>query len=181
MPSLRSQSMPTTPLVRGGYGASIAIEGRRNTARVLELADVIPVRLSRMTFASAERVARTANQLAPEHNDDISNKVNDVKLKGSVVVEPGASPWQWRVVTRAPQAATQEYGTVAHIITPSQANLLNFYWKGAGVWFSGPIVMHPGNLPQPFLAPARAREVPRFTAELRRVFTEFGREWRAMP
>lgn len=47
-------------------------------------------------------------------------------------------------------AEALERGARPHPITASRASNLKFYWKKAGMWFLGPSVQHPGNVPYRF-------------------------------
>ena len=68
-------------------------------------------------------------------------------------------------------AASLEFGSKPHVITPRRARALAFlvgfsYKKGGGKtggkWIVTKRVNHPGNKPYPFLVPAFDEELPRF-------------------
>lgn len=90
-------------------------------------------------------VAKKARELAPEKTGELRRKTRAYTSKGNM-----------RVVSNAEHSMATEYGANAHMIFPVNKTMLKFpvqEGNSEGFAFASE-VYHPGNRPQPFMAPA---------------------------
>lgn len=169
------------PYVSGGAKGVVTItaNGRVTQNRLKTLADVLPKRAERVGDTNANLVAYWAREFAPEQEEnDLGFKNNErhLTIKEGIVVRQIA-PLRWAVIATAPQSAPQEFGSIAHVITPKTKDYLHFYWQGMGTWARFKSVNHPGNPPHPFMLPARRRVAATFYKHLRQMFDTNGLAW----
>jgi hypothetical protein len=108
-----------------------------------------------------EEVARLAYAYAPKKTHELANSIRAIH-----------GPMESRVVAEAPYAAYVEFGTWSHnvisprsgtyTIRPKNAKVLRFKGSNGQTVFTQK-VEHPGVKAQPFLGPANAEVLERFT------------------
>lgn len=108
---------------------------------------------------SVELVAATARELAPKKTSELTESIQALPVTGSF----SAGTLEGEVAAGAAHALPQEEGARPHDIRPKFRRSLRFPVEG-GYGFAK-VVKHPGNKPQPFMAPALERNASDIAAE----------------
>lgn len=133
------------------------IEGLTEGLEVLQ--EELDAATAQAMRTSVELVAATAKELAPKKTSALEASIMPLPVSGSF----SAGTLEGEVAAGAPHALPQEEGARPHEIRPRYRRALRWPVEG-GYKFAGK-VNHPGNKPQPFMAPALERNAEDIAAE----------------